>query len=164
MAGGAGRGGTSGAAGSGGTTNGGAGSGGRGDQAGRGGESGQPCGTVPNGATPVSEIQRTGSMPAPMGGTLADGTYHLTAWNVYSPATADADLHSATLRITAGMFEVIVDGTARQSGSVSTAGVILTFAPSCPTGTPIMKPYTANATILSLSTVSENRVETFARQ
>ena len=162
MAGGAGRGGTTnGGAGSGGTMNGGAGSGGRGGQ---GGESGQPCGTVPNGATPVSETQRTGPMPAPMGGTLADGTYHLTAWNVYSPATADADLHSATLRIASGVFEVVVDGTARQSGSVSTAGVILTLVPSCPTATPIMKPFSANATTLSLSTVSENRVEAFTRQ
>jgi hypothetical protein len=99
-----------------------------------------------------------------MGGPLADGTYHLTAWNVYSPAASDADLHSATLRIASGMFEIVVDGTARQSGSVSAAGVLLTFAPSCPTATPIMKPYTASGTTLSLSTVSENRVETFTRQ
>jgi hypothetical protein len=103
-------------------------------------------------------------MPAPMGGTLSDGTYHLSAWNVYSPATADADLHSATLRIAAGMFEVVVDGATRQSGSVSTAGVVLTFTPSCPTTTATMKPFSANATTLSLSTVSENRVEAFTRQ
>jgi hypothetical protein len=143
---------------------GGAGMGGTG-LGGRGGEGGgAACGTVADTATPVPETQRTGSTPAPMGGTVADGTYHLTAWNVYPPATTDSDMHSTTLRIAGGTFEVVVDGSARQSGTVSTAGVVLTFTPSCPSSSPANKPYSATATSLSLITVAENRVEVLTKQ
>ena len=99
-----------------------------------------------------------------MGGTLTDGTYHLTAWNLYPPATADSDMHSATLRIASGMFEVVVDGSSRQSGTVSAAGAVLTFTASCPQASPASKPYSATATTLSLITVAENRVEVLTKQ
>lgn len=132
--------------------------------AGQGQGGGAACGTVADTASPVPETQRTGSPPAPMGGTLTDGTYHLTAWNVYPPATADSEMHSTTLRISLGTFEVVVDGSTRESGSVSTAGVVVTFTPSCPTASPASKPYSATATTLSLITVAENRVEALTKQ
>jgi len=104
-----------------------------------------------------------------MGGTLVDGTYELTAWDVYAPSTPDSDMHSTTLRISGGTFEVVVNGTSRQSGVIAALVTSLTITPTCPPGgTPIIKPYTSatasTVTTLQLFTQSEHRVETLTRQ
>jgi hypothetical protein len=45
---------------------------------------GAMCGTLANNATPVDERYVGDTLPLPLGGTIANGTYFLTAVNVYT--------------------------------------------------------------------------------
>jgi len=130
--------------------------------AGAAGESG--CGELENVGAPVNETRRAGEAPAPQGGTVVDGTYALTAIDVYSPASADSDLYSATLRIAGGRYELVQSGGLREEGAIATIAVVLKLSPSCPARAPLSKPYTATATTLSLVAVGDSRVETFTKR
>jgi len=112
----------------------------------------------------VTETQRTGELPAPQGGAVQDGTYALTARNVYPPAQADAAEHSATLRLSGGAYELVRSGGSREAGTVSTMTIVMKLSATCPTVATQSKPYTATATTLSLMTVSESIEEVFTKQ
>lgn len=129
---------------------------------GDGGES--PCGEVGNVGSPVREVQRSGEAPAPRGGTIAEGTYVLTARNVYPPAKADGAEYSATLRLAGDQFELVRSGGGHESGSFSATTIVLKLSATCPATAATSKPYTAVGTALSLFNVSESREEVFTRQ
>jgi len=44
------------------------------------------CNEVVNTATAVEQMNVAADLPAPVGGTPVDGTYHLTGWNIYTGA------------------------------------------------------------------------------
>jgi hypothetical protein len=87
----------------------------------------------------------------------------LTAREVYSPSAADAEPHSATLRMMGGQYELVRDGGFRETGTFSTMAIALKLSANCPATATISKPYTATATTLSITTVSENLVEIFTK-
>ena len=130
--------------------------------AGAAGES--SCGELEDVGTPVHETQRNGEVPAPQGGAVVDGTYALTAIDIYSPASADSELYSATLRIAGGHYELVRSGGLREEGAMATMAIVLKLSPTCPARPALSKPYTATATTLSLVAVGDNRVETFTKR
>lgn len=141
-----------------------AGSAGEGGAASGGAGGGNDCGELANQGVPISEVQHSGEPPAPQGGTLLDGDYVLTGREVYSPSTADAEPHTATLRLMAGQYELVRNGGVRETGTFSTMSIALKLSAKCPSAMTLSKPYTATATTLSITTVSENLVEIFSRQ
>ncbi len=161
----AGQGGTSGAAGDGGEggVEGGAGPGGMG---GEGGQGPVMCGDVTLLGATISETVGSGSEPAPMGGTIQDGTYVQVSREIFSPATPNSSTYSTTIFVNGNNFEVVGQSNARQSGTFSTASGILTFNSTCPApGGSTQKPYsfltTGGPTRLVLFTPADHRVETF---
>jgi hypothetical protein len=129
---------------------------------GDGGES--SCGEVGNVGSSVRETQRSGEAPAPRGGTIAEGTYVLTARNVYPPAKADGAEHSATLHLAGDQFELVRSGGVHETGSFSATTIVLKLSATCPATAATSRPYTAVGTALSLFDVGENREEVFTRQ
>ena len=166
----AGQGGTSGTAGEGGAPDGGVGPGGAGGAGAEGGAGTEECSDLVNTATPIPETQMTGTVPAPMGGTLVPGTYRMTAWEVYPPETVDTNrMRAITGRFNADNALDVVGAegaqTQRFSGTWATAGVVLTLTPTCPqVGMADVTAYTATSTTLRIVRVNQSRVEVFTRQ
>lgn len=94
---------------------------------------------------------------------MADGTYWLTAVEVHAPARAGAEQHSVTLRVAGGHYELVRNGS-QEEGMLSTMSIVLKLNTTCPALATLNRPYTATAKTLSLTTVSDNRVEIFTLQ
>jgi hypothetical protein len=121
----------------------------------------------------VPETQQTGTMPVPAGGTLEQGTYVLTGWDVYSPGTADTTfMRTITIEVTASGIDVVGNETTGnifpRSMSYATAGSVITLTPTCPVaGTPDVTAYTATqgaGATFRIIRAAQNRVETFTKQ
>ncbi|RYZ05660.1 MAG: hypothetical protein EOO73_19415 [Myxococcales bacterium] len=122
------------------------------------------CGELVNGAAPVVDTQRSGELPAPQGGTVVDGTYALTARNVYPPAKAESEPRSAVLRLTGGRYELVRSGGFRETGTFAATTIVLKLSAECPNAGTLSKPYTASGATLSLVSVSDDVEEVFTRQ
>ncbi len=76
---------------------------------GAGGAGGSPgaCTSLTSAGSAVPEAMGSGSAGTPAGGAVANGTYVLTGWTVYSPDTANtSQSRKLTLRITGTNFEL----------------------------------------------------------
>lgn len=103
--------------------------------------------------TPVTGTCGTGAQPSGTGGTIADGTYVLTAQARYEDAGCTAGaMFEATVLITGGCFQR-VDGLGaseiRRSGNFSTSGNSITRDITCGPTLPAAT-YTATATQLTI--------------
>ena len=120
------------------------------------------AGVLPDGAcnsleqldtTPVSGTCGTGAQPTGTGGTIADGTYVLTAQARYLDAGCTAGVtFEATIQITGGCFQR-VDGEGAseilRSGNFTTTGNVITRDITCGPTLPAAT-YTATATQLTI--------------
>ncbi|HVT08446.1 MAG TPA: hypothetical protein VHO67_13385, partial [Polyangia bacterium] len=101
----------------------------------------------------VFETMGTGSVGTPAGGSIANGTYVLTGWTVYSPATANtSQSRKLTLRITGSALELSgIDANGASlnlSGSWSASGNMVTTTWGCGSTTSQTQGYTfANNTL-----------------
>ena len=86
----------------------------------------------------------------PGGGTVADGTYHLTKFQIFSPGTVDPYVRRHTLRVTGTRVEVVTqkDGgpEERMTATMTTSGTNVTFAIDCPEAAEQSFGYTASET------------------
>jgi len=140
-------GGTAGASGAGGGTAG-AGAGGTG-----GGASGSTgaCNTLTVSGNPIMQMAATGAAPTPTGGTIVDGTYALTRYDVYPPASPSLSPYRATYRITGNQVEVASGGGTIISNlnyTATTTGASWNLTGTCPVSPQTSIPYTATATTL----------------
>ncbi|HXJ20525.1 MAG TPA: hypothetical protein VMT03_09855 [Polyangia bacterium] len=136
---------------------------GTGGSGGAGGGAGSCTALTPSGS-PVSEAAGTGTTPTPVGGTIATGTYQLTGWQVYSPATPDTT-RSRKLAIRFGSTSFEVAGTdsnaspVNYTGAYTAAGTMLTTNWTCgPTGS-VQQGYTASSTVLQIFNPRSGGVE-----
>lgn len=116
------------------------------DSGSTGGDGGTCSGATTGGAM-VFESAGDGAAPAPAGGTIADGTYHLVEHRIHPPGGVDPNWRQRTLTVADGRFE----GAERDHagldiayrGTFSTAGTTLTRTFECPVTTTITEQYTA---------------------
>ena len=65
------------------------------------------CPTFANDGTAVPEVRGEGTMPTPAGGTIVDGTYHLTKWEIYPPGSVDAYMRFETWVVAGGTLQAV---------------------------------------------------------
>jgi hypothetical protein len=99
---------------------------------------------------PVTSQAGTGNYPTPAGGTIADGTYLLSKYEIWPPGNAAGVTRRSAFRVTGSQIETFelnetsgfsVKGTA----NYTTSGSNITFTYTCPAGGGYTKPYTATA-------------------
>ena len=77
---------------------------------GEGGADNGACNTLVNSAPVVNEVVIKGDPPAPLGGTITDGTYYETSYIVYtqsSSQTPSATKHQLTAHISGSTFQAV---------------------------------------------------------
>jgi hypothetical protein len=95
------------------------------------------CNTLQLSGPQIAKTSHAGAAPTMMGGTIALGTYLLTAIDKYN-GTQGSNTHRETWAITAGHLEVTTEdssdgkGVQHNSGSWSTATNMLTLTITCP--------------------------------
>jgi hypothetical protein len=100
------------------------------------GGNGGACTNLTATGSAVFEAMGTGSAPTPAGGTIATGTYVLTGWTEYSPATATpSQSRKLTLRLGTTSSELAgIDGNGAAlnlAGSWSMSGTTVTTTWTC---------------------------------
>jgi len=110
------------------------------------------CNSLTNDATPIMGTCGTGSQPVGTGGTIAPGTYVLSAQAVYGAGCTAGTKYQVTMLIADGCLER-VDGTGanaiHRNQNISTSGTQLLRTSSCGPGLPAAT-YTATATQLTI--------------
>lgn len=86
----------------------------------------------------------------PMGGTVADGTYHLTEFKIFPPGSVDPHLRRHTLRVTGERIEIVTqrdgEGEVRMNATMAVTGDTVTFTVDCPQPSSYSFGYTTNDT------------------
>jgi hypothetical protein len=112
------------------------------------------CNALANAAPVVSIDQVASDPPAPLGGSISDGTYTLTSAAIYTGPTGPAGAagsEQVTIQITGSTLEVSDDGTpATRTVTLSTSGTSFTTTDTCPDTTVATGSYTATASTLVL--------------
>jgi hypothetical protein len=108
------------------------------------------CNTVSNAAPLVTHVARSGAVPAMTGGTIENGTYFLTAMELYNGRTTSND-HQETWVVANGVLQAASkSGTSplvNSTGTLVTSGNQLTINVSCPgTASVTGNSYTATPT------------------
>ncbi len=119
------------------------------------------CLTVDNNASLVSEEDVADTLPTAIGGTLATGTYFLTAVNTYTGRNGNSgptgnqyqeteffDVATYTDARAVGNAEAGVGDTTYASGVYSTSGNVLSIEASCPSPGGIQKTFSVNGNTL----------------
>jgi hypothetical protein len=118
------------------------------------------CNDVPNGAGVIAEVAGVGTKPTPAGGTIADGTYHLTKHEVFSPATPDGNTRKRTIVFQGNTVRTHDNDTgqkeAQLAGTYTTSGAAITFTITCPVSATVTIPYTATATTFATFSQSDD--------
>jgi hypothetical protein len=117
----------------------------------------------------VPEVRGVGTMPTPAGGTIADGTYHLTKWEIYPPGSVDAYMRTETWVISGGALQAVShkdsDPDKRSAGTFSPSGSTLTLNVTCPGTATLSTTYTATPTTIQFfETGSDQEVHTYTKQ
>src|SRR5690606_34793114 len=106
--------------------------------------------------------------PTPAGGTIADGTYDLVRFEVYSPATADDHVRARRMVVSGDTIVSIMadDGGEAEiiGGTFTTSGTDLQISLECPAEAAVTLPYTATATELWLFDEDEPNVQVYEKQ
>lgn len=127
-----------------------------------------PCAALAPSPNTISETQMTTAYPTPAGGTVADGTYYLSRFEIYPNATADANTRTNRLELRNGVITSVNRSNAGaveiRGGSYVTSGTMLAFSITCPTAGTIALPYTATATEVWLFDTTEPNVQVYAKQ
>jgi hypothetical protein len=139
------------------------------------------CNTITNDGTPITEMRVAADIPTSTGGTLVDGTYHLTRREIYTGSTGASgptgDTRKATLVITNATtasltmdFATSINGAGdsreRYSGNVPASGVPqFAVTRSCPPIAVIsVSGFSATGNTLVLVNQNDGEVDTWTRQ
>jgi len=128
----------------------------------------QPCATLAPSPNTISETQMTTTYPTPMGGSIVDGTYYLSRFEIYPNASADSNTRANRLEIRGGILTSVNrsnNGAAEiKGGTVLASGTTLSVTITCPTAAVAAVMYTAAAGELWLFDPSEPNVQVYSRQ
>jgi len=162
----AGLGGASGAGGSAGAGGNTGGRGGTGGSTGGGGTGSGACNDLTVSGNAITQTAATGTAPTPAGGTIADGTYVLTRYDVYAPGSPSASPYRVKYRVTGNLLEVATGGGTIISNlnySTTVSGSAWNLTGTCPVSAPAAVPYTATATMLFVFN-GPDHVQVFVKQ
>jgi len=129
---------------------------------------GNPCGPLTNVGAAITPMSRAGSPPAMTGGTLVEGTYALTAWDLYN-GEHDSKTHQETFLYQGGMVTHVqsINGGVNQElgGSYSSSGNVFTWTITCPQPTSVSVQYTATpTTFMFIAPDDPNQLQTYTKQ
>ncbi len=139
------------------------------------GDAATTCNTLSNVASTVSFEQVAQDPPQPQGGTIADGTYTLTAATIYTGPggpTGASGSSKVTVQISGTTIQVVTDGSPpTKTVTLATSGSTLTASDTCPDTSVTHGSYTATAATLLIfldggtdDAGARTLVETFTRQ
>jgi hypothetical protein len=139
------------------------------------------CNTVSNsGAQPIAFTMRTGTPPAPAGGTILDGLYYATRAEGYGNVTASG--RKLALVVAAGATQLLFGGdvldatattttlTFHTNATASVSGTSIALTPTCSSVSPPPLPpslaYTVSGSDLALALIngSDVSITTYTRQ
>ncbi len=116
----------------------------------------------------ISETQKTGIIDEPAGGTIADGLYYLSEFNIYPSGVADEHVRARLLLIEGNQvtFVNVDDGGEAMvgAGTYTASSTELQFDVTCPATDSVTVQYTATSTELWLFDLSEPNVQIYTRQ
>ncbi len=133
------------------------------------------CNTIANPAPVVTVMQVAADPPASNGGTIADGTYEMTAVAIYTGADgpSGASGTAQTTVVVSGATLQVVNGGEPPTRTVTlaTSGTAFTATDTCPDSTVTTGTFTATATSLTIvlpggtdDAGARTVVETFTKQ
>jgi hypothetical protein len=133
------------------------------------GTGGAGCSNIKNVGDTIPQVQATGTLPEPLGGTILDGTYVLTKNEAYPPVTVSIPFHSSqTLEIAGAVMDVAlvsddVPSEVKGSANLNTSGTEATITWLCGGSGTFDQGYTATATELVLISLP-GTVQTYTKQ
>lgn len=133
---------------------------------GAGGNGGTPCNTLAISGPLITQMAALGSAPMPAGGTIGDGTYVMTRYDVYAPASPSASPIKATIRVAGNQLDYATGTDTLMSNatySTSTSGTTWFLTGTCPVAPTTQGAYTATPTAIMLFS-NPDRVQVFAIQ
>lgn len=135
------------------------------------------CNTVPNAAAPVDETEVASAQPAPAGGTLEDGTYHLTSYEIHTGASGAAGPTGTTIKHVivvsgAGTGTVTMEVVRSKDGGMDSRGVLMgsssgtsfDFTIACGGSATGSLGYTVTGTGFQFLDAANTNVQTFTKQ
>jgi hypothetical protein len=133
--------------------------------------SGDParCSDIVLAGETIPQVQGTGPLPTPMGGTVVDGTYVLTKDEAFAPQTADPLAERReTIEIAGSAMRIVYVSNVSPLGvnglaNLTTSGTQLTITWTCAGTGSYTSGYTATATDLVLIS-PPGSVSTFTKQ
>jgi hypothetical protein len=133
------------------------------------GTGGTGCSSIVNRGDTITQVQATGTLPEPLGGTIADGTYVLTKDEAYPPVSVSMPFHSSqTLEIAGTLMNVALLSDEFPAGlkgtaNLVTSGTVATITWLCGGDGTFDEGYTATATELVLI-APQSTVHTYTKQ
>ena len=133
------------------------------------GTGGAGCSSINNVGETITQVQAAGTLPQPLGGTIADGTYVLTKDEAYPPVTVSVPFHSSqTLEIAGTLMNVALvsdqfPGGLKGTANLVTSGTVATLTWLCGGDGTFDEGYTATATELVLI-APQSTVHTYTKQ
>jgi hypothetical protein len=127
------------------------------------------CTTLDASDDEVTATQESGAMPAAEGGTIDDGLYVLTSFEVYSPGVADTSNKLRRLVEFDGVDMTVIyfDGAGPRHDNVGTftkSGSTLMFSIDCPGEADTMLSYSATPTTFTVLDADNSTVATYTKQ
>ncbi len=136
-----------------------------------GGAGAASCTDVTNTGTFVPETAGVGAFPAPTGGTIVDGDYELTKFEIFSPGSVDDYTRKETLQVAGLQLRAATqrdaDPEARSSGTFTTTATEISAHFDCPVAQNVrVVGYTATPTqlIIIISGPGINEVHTYVKR
>lgn len=107
------------------------------------------CNTLVNGGEQVPETAGVVFF-SPMGGAVADGTYHLTEFKIFAPGSVDPFKRRHALRVTGNRVEIVTqkdnEAELRMNATMALSADTVTFTVDCPQPATFSFGYTASST------------------
>ncbi len=133
-----------------------------------GGSSLDGCPSLAASPNMISETQMGSSYPTPAGGAIQDGTYYLSRFEVYAPATADEHVRNNRIDLKGGRMVVQTQNDSGaptiMGGTATPNGTNLDVEIDCPSSSSASIPFTASGTELWIFDPSEPNVQVYTRQ
>jgi hypothetical protein len=118
------------------------------------------CNALVNDGPEVRYVVQAGTPPTPIGGMVADGTYEMTALNLYGVTSAPTAVVRAVFEIAGTTMQQVgeIDGDEKTyTSTYTTSGTTLRVRDSCPVESLDESEFTATPTDLRYILTSEGR-------